>query len=41
MCNYGTEPTKQTIILNNIISKIDIFTEMRNEIMSYPNKEKI
>ena len=40
MCNYGTEPTKQTIILNNIISKNRYFTEMRNEIMSYPNKEK-
>ena len=40
MCNYGTEPIRQTANLNNIISKNRFFLEMRNEVMGYPDKRK-
>lgn len=40
MCNYGTEPIRQTAVLNNIISKNRYFVEMRNEVMGYPDKYK-
>ena len=40
MCNYGTNPTEQTILLNNVINRNKYFTEMRSEIMGYPDKRK-
>ena len=40
MCNYGTESSKQTNMLNNIIKKVDYLSSMRNEVMSYPDKKK-
>ena len=40
MCNYGTNPTQQTSILNSIISNNKFLIEMQNEIMKYPDKLK-
>ena len=40
MCNYGTNPTEQTLKLNNLINKNKYLIEMRNEVMSYPDKVK-
>ena len=40
MCNYGTNPSHQTALINNIISNNKYFIEMRNEVMKYPDKLK-
>ena len=40
MCNFGTESNKQTAILNNVIQKVSYLNNMRNEVMSYPDKKK-
>ena len=40
MCNYGTNPTEQTLLINNIVNNNKYLIEMRNEVMSYPDKKK-
>ena len=41
MCNYGTESKEQTNTLNAVIDKIPYLYNMRNDVMSYPDKKKI
>jgi len=40
MCNYGTESKEQTSTLNDVIDKIPYLCNMRDEVMSYPDKKK-
>jgi hypothetical protein len=40
MCNFGTESKIQTLALNGVIEKIPYLSKMRDEVMSYPDKQK-
>jgi len=40
MCNYGTKPIQQTNGLNTVIESVPYLKNMRNEVMTYPDKEK-
>lgn len=39
MCNYGTNPINQTNILNKLIQNNSIFSEMKKDVMVFPNKK--
>jgi hypothetical protein len=39
MCNYGTHSKEQTELINSFINEFPHLVQMRNEVMSYPNKD--